>query len=353
MNEYADALNGFWNRIKDHLLDWRSHYQWPPGTTTEGSLDTRTQLEQRIREELDRQGYLSKAAFDSVIRWGFGTDSGCSDQEVQQATRLAFCHLKANHVAQAARELVKLPQVGISRASKILALSDQREFGIYDSRSGHGLSDLVDRAGRRVVAIPPGRVIAGDPKTKEEYCFAFERYTWVLRHFRTLAREDSSLGPAFSRVADLEMALFVRSRSGQIELADRHGAVPQHLRTIAQHDEESAFWTLGPGRKSKQFWAISDGSAVTVLTGDKKTLKTLKAKEIDACLAHFGRDLFPLSNSKTAEDRDPRGLGEYFAQNFGSSVFASHFAALWVHQGLLEASFRSRAWWFRIRRSGR
>jgi hypothetical protein len=350
INEHADALSAFWNQIKNRLLDWRAHYQWPTGAPPEASLNTRTQLEQRIRADLHRQGSLTKAVFDAVIRWGFGSDSGCSDQDVQQATRLAFRHLKANHLAEAARELIKLPRVGISRASKILALSDQGEFGIYDSRSGHGLSDLVDHAGRRLVAIPPGRVITGDPKTKDGYCRAFEEYTWVLRYFRTLALEDASLRPAFSRVADLEMAFFMRSRSGQIELTDRQQAVPEHLRAIAERDEENVFWTLGPGSKSQQFWAILDSSTVTVLTGKKKTPKTLTARDIDNCLEHFEREHFPLSNTKTTEDRDPLGLGEYFAQNFGSSVFASHFAALWVHQGRLEPNLRQGAWWFRVNR---
>ena len=68
-------------------------------------------------------------------------------------------------VADAAAELVRLPGIGISRASKILALANQREFGIYDSRSAHGMSDLCD-ASRRLIAIPPGRVIRGDHKTK-------------------------------------------------------------------------------------------------------------------------------------------------------------------------------------------
>ena len=281
------------------------------------------------------------------MQWGFGTDSGCSDQEVQQATRHAFCHLKAAHVAEAARELVKLPRIGISRASKILALSDQREFGIYDSRSAHGLSDLVDRAARRIIVIPPGRVITGDPRTKDGYCRAFEKYIWVLRYFRNLALQDSSLGPAFSRVADLEMAFFMRSRSGELDLAARNRTVPEHLRSMAEHNEEDAYWTLGPGMKSKQFFAIVDASAVTVFTGEKSAL-TLNAQDIKVCLSHFGLDPFPLSNSKTAEKRDPRGLGEYFARNFGSSVFASHFAALWVHHGFLEATLKKGAWWLQV-----
>jgi len=274
------------------------------------------------------------------MQWGFGTDSGCSDKEIAEATRLAFRHLKADRIAEAALELVKLPGIGISRASKILALSDQNELGIYDSRSAHGLSDLFDSAGRRIVPIPPGRAIAGDNITKKDYCVAFQKYTWVLRHLRSLARNDDSLRAVFARVADFEIAFFTRSRSGCIELPIRSKEIPHHLRGIAEQDEESLFWTLGPGGKAKKFWAVFDGSSVTVLTGKQKTPMTLCPEQVDTCLGHFGYEWFPLSNSKTAKDRDPRGLGEYFAQNFGTPVFASHFAAIWVHQERLEAAFK-------------
>jgi hypothetical protein len=349
IDEHSDALRAYWNRFKDQLVEWRAHYQWPPGTATEKSLNSRELLSEEIRTELGRQGYLSKTTFDNVMQWGFRTDSGCSDEDVRKATGLAFSRLKASDIAQAARELVRLPRIGISRATKILALSDQFEFGIYDSRSAHGLSGLVDRAGRRIIAIPQGRVIAGDPRNKDGYCRAFEEYIWVLRHLRTLAREDASLGAVFTRAADLEMALFMKSRNEKPAPRNPHNPVPKHLRTISELDEENAFWTLGPGRKSKVFWAIFGSSEVTILTGEKKTPKTLKAKDTDTCLAHFARERFPLSNSKTAKDRDPRGLGEYFCRNFGSSVFASHFAALWVHQGLLEATWDKGAWWLRVR----
>ena len=211
----------------------------------------------------------------------------------------------------------------------------------------------MDRAGHRIIAIPPGRVIAGDLKTSDAYCHAFESYIWTLRYLRGLAREDPSLGAAFSRVADLEIAFFMRSRSGLVDLSARNPMAPQHLRKLVEHNEEDAFWTLGPGKKSKQFFAIVDASEVTVLTGEKHTALTLKAHDIETCLLHFGLDPFPLSNSKTAEERDPRGLGAYFPRNFGSPVYASHFAALWVHQGFLEATAENGAWYLRVARSGR
>jgi hypothetical protein len=347
LNTHSERLRRFWDSVKGDILNWRSQYEWPRGITGEAALSKRTQLEEMIRRDLKRQDFLSKATFDSIVLWGFGTDSGCSEEEIRHATTLSFRHLKEGRIAQAARELVKLPKVGISRATKVLALSDQTEFGIYDSRSAHGLSDLTGSAGR-IIPIPPGRVIAGDNRSKDEYCVAFEGYIWVLRYLRRLAGHSDSLRTAMSRTADVEIALFTRSKRGDIKLENRLEKIPPHIQAVAEHDEESLFWTLGPGRKAKAFWVVFDGClSATVLTGKQKTPKTLTLAEVDTCLKHFGYEWFPLSNSKVPQDRDPRGLGEYFARNFGSSVFASHFAALWVYEGRLECDFRG-TWWFRV-----
>jgi hypothetical protein len=347
ISDHAGDLRAFWNRVSQSARQWRAQYRWPRNANAEESLESRTRLELQIQNDLSNRGCLSKATFDAVMRWGFGAESGCSDREVQQATRLAFGHLSEGRIAEAAKTLVKLPRIGISRASKVLALSDQFQFGIYDSRSAHGLSDLVDRSDHGIIVIPPGRVIRGDVRTKDEYCRAFERYTWTLRYFRDLARKDPSLGVSFSRLADLEIAFFARSRSGLVESTSRP-VVPDHLRELAERNEEDAYWTLGPGKKSTRFFAVISSEDVTVFTGAKGTPLALRAGEVEACLSHFSPNWFPLSNSKTAEDRCPNGLGEYFAKRFGSSVFASHFAALWVHQGRLDATRRRGAWHLRV-----
>lgn len=351
LDRHGEALRCFLDRMKNRILDWKSQYEWPRGVTGEAALEKRGELEHAIQKELAAQGFMSKATFDWVIRWGFGTDSGCSEEEICQATSRSFRYLKQDLIADAAYELIKLSKIGIRRAAKVLALSGQNELGIYDSRSAHGLSDLVDFAGRRIIPIPPGRVVAGDNKSADEYCTAFEKYLWVLRHFRRLLGGYSdSLRKGFPRIADLEIAFFMRSKSGDIKLENRAEEIPPRLRRMAENDEESLFWTLGLGGKAKEFWVIFKGLSVTVLTGEKKTPKTLSPDQVGACLRHFGYDWFPLSNSKALQDRDQRGLGEYFARNFGSSVFASHFAALWVHEGRLEADFRG-AWWFRVPRT--
>jgi hypothetical protein len=331
---HAAELERWWDQIKDEALQWKRAYEWPRGTNYDAAFKMRSELEQTIKSEIDTKGFLSKAAFDEVLKWGFGHASMCSEREIQDATKCAFEHLRKGRIAQAARESVKLSGVGISRASKVLALSNQQEFGIYDSRSVHGLSDFVGPNGQRIIPIPPGRVIRGD--FRKDYCDAFEHYTWILRHLRKLASTSGSLGGEFARVSDLEIALFMRSRRG-IKYPNPPKDVPADLSGIAERDEESLFWTLGRGKKAKPFWVTFDDSSVTVWTGERgKTSKTLDWNDIDACVVHFKGRCFPLSNSKTASERAPKGLGEYFFQKFGSSVFASHFAALWVNQGFME-----------------
>jgi hypothetical protein len=46
--------------------------------------------------------------------------------------------------------LTDLDGIGISRANKIIALFNQNEYGIYDSRASDGLSDLLCK-GKRVL----------------------------------------------------------------------------------------------------------------------------------------------------------------------------------------------------------
>jgi hypothetical protein len=222
LDRHREALRCFLDRVKNRIPDWKSQYEWPRGVTGEAALEKRSELEHAIQKELAAQGFLSKATFDWVMRWGFGTDSGCSEEEIYQATSLSFRHLKQDQIADAAHELIKLSKIGISRAAKVLALSDQNELGIYDSRSAHGLSDLVDFAGCRIIPIPPGRVVAGDNKSADEYCIAFENYVWVLRHFRRLLGGYSdALRRGFPRIADLEIAFFMRSKNGDIKLENR------------------------------------------------------------------------------------------------------------------------------------
>lgn len=150
--------------------------------------------------------------------WGFGCPSNLDEAQIRQASRLAFELLRMGRISEAAMTLCGLRGIGISRATKVLALSNQTEYGIYDSRAAHGLSDL-SRNGKHLIPIPPGRSVAvrSDHGDKARFCRAYRDYTLLLRHFRDRAKETPALAPTLRRAADIEMALFARSRSGLVE----------------------------------------------------------------------------------------------------------------------------------------
>lgn len=335
LNKYKNILAQYWKSIKPHILDWKNLYEWPKGTKLEESLAKRNKLEAAIKNEIKGKGYLSKKVFDDVMVWGFGRPSNNNEEEIQQATQKAFHYLRQDKLKEAALELVKLPGVGISRASKVLALYDQYNLGIYDSRAADGLSDLIVD-GRRFMPIPPGRVVVGDTNlSQDDFCSAFEKYVWVLRSLMDCAKDDVNIGRHFTKASDIEIALFARSRL--------KGS--KDSRTVADKEiiEGDKYWTLGYGNRAKPFWASIDENGIIVFTGPEgKTALYLKHKVVEQCLEHFrGRGWFPMGNNVTSIT--PGGLGEYFREKLlKSPKFASHFAAMLVDQNRLEYRYGKR-----------
>lgn len=91
-------------------------------------------------------------------------------------------------------------------------LFNQNDFAIYDSRAAHGLSDLTYN-GKRFIPIPPGRCIKGDTDlNKNDFCESYEKYIWVLRFFRELAKKEDRIREEFKRVSDFDIAFFAKSR---------------------------------------------------------------------------------------------------------------------------------------------
>ncbi len=215
--ELLDSLERYWLEKAPEIAGWRQDYSWQ-GAGLNAALAWRNATEAAINSEVRTIGFLSKTLFDRVMVWGFGSPSRLSGRDIADATSRAFRALATDDLLGAVVSLVRLDGIGISRASKVVALSNQTQYGIYDSRAAHGLSDLTIH-GRRVVPIPPSR----SNKFKYDYgdnlhfCEAFTTYTAVLRFLRDKARRNPELSSDFSRAADVEMALFARSRNGLIQ----------------------------------------------------------------------------------------------------------------------------------------
>jgi len=109
------------------------------------AIAIRNHLEEMINSDLEKHSYVSKKTVDDVMRWGFGRVTANTDEQIKNCTKHAFDLLQKKELAEAALELTKLKNMGISGSSKLLALSDQTNLGIYDSRSAHSLSDWAER----------------------------------------------------------------------------------------------------------------------------------------------------------------------------------------------------------------
>lgn len=326
---YKPTLENYWKTVSPSLMHWKQSYHWPNNVSLQKAVSLRNQLETLINDDLNNHEYLSKATFDSVMSWGFGRSSNVTANEIKKATQIAFNYLAQEKLKEAALALTRLPGIGISRASKILAISDQNNLGIYDSRAAHGLSDLT-YDGFRIIPIPPGRVIAGDSHlSTEHFCAAFEQYTWLLKYFQTCCQNDLSLNQDFRRISDIEIAFFSRSRLTSKSPITK----PSYIQKASSFEEGDCYFTLGYGDRAKPFWAYVDESGVTVLTGQEgKTACRFKHETIADCLTHFSKsEWFLLGNA--VDNVKPGSLGEYFKEHFNiSPKFASHFASILYYQ---------------------
>ncbi|MBD3339231.1 MAG: hypothetical protein GF353_08980 [Candidatus Lokiarchaeota archaeon] len=338
INNYRDLLAEYWGKISSEILEWKNQYEWPKGIKLEKAIEIRNSLEISIKKNLNTYNYITKEVFDQVMVWGFGIPTKIPERTINEVTKRAFAELQSNNISGCAKILTEIYGVGISRASKIIALSNQDCLGIYDSRAAHGLFDLVFND-KRLIPIPPGKVIAGDYLPNYGYCEAFQKYIYVLKFLLSKAQKEDGLSNDFKRVADVEIALFSRSRS--ILKAPKINQIPEHLRRTRKLnnstiEEGNYYWTLAVGNKAKLFKAEVMENGIFISTGENyKSNIFLTSLEIKNCLLHFKKyNWFPLGNNIT--NLTPGGLGDYFLNTLHKSPkYAGHFAAIWVNQGLL------------------
>ena len=125
-------------------------------------------------------------------------------ESVLSITTEAFSQLDEGNSSGAVHKLMSIHRVGISRASKIIGLSDQDSYCIYDSRVGTALRSLK-HDGKRIVLCPQGRSRGGDVCTNKQWAENYEQLIWTLEVTRDYLNRQ---GYPF-RIADVEMALFM------------------------------------------------------------------------------------------------------------------------------------------------
>lgn len=152
VKKFKDAIMKWVGLHKKDILDYR-RYRWR-GKTFEESVKARNVLEKAIK--LSRQknnGGIDLATADKIYMWGFGKRFPLRDeQEVVEATREAYRFLDDGDCYQACKRLMRINGVGVAGATKLLGLSDQENFCIYDSRVGNALRDL--KKDKKINSLP-------------------------------------------------------------------------------------------------------------------------------------------------------------------------------------------------------
>lgn len=207
----TDLIRTWWDEHGEDLIDARRNYEWPEGTTTEESVRRRADVAEMVSAEVASEGHLTRPTLEAVFSWGFNNDVSAldklSDNEIASSTRDAIQLLEAERLVEAALAAMRPRGIGISRASKYLALVDESRFGIYDSRVGRALATIVVD-GQLVIPIPPDRGGRGTTTDSGRLAQGFSDCTFVLREVADLAARDG-VDDDLGRPADVEMGLFM------------------------------------------------------------------------------------------------------------------------------------------------
>jgi len=201
ISSWDQPINTYYQRFGNDIIQARAKYPQP-------LLQRRNNLEQEIQKSLTTNNLQIPGLWTDVEIWGgFQPVVEVSNprEHIIKVTMEAFALLTSGKLRESAKYLKGgLRNVGISRATKMLALSDQVRYGIYDSRAGNGLSPLVNENGKPLIPVPFGRAIQGTSGNK---AIGFENYTWVLRCMLPLFQAQPNCGKW--KVCDIEMGLFM------------------------------------------------------------------------------------------------------------------------------------------------
>lgn len=201
ISSHYESTDDYYRKYRDKIINGRLQY---PTETKE-----RNELQEAINAALAVTGLRIPQVWTRVEKWG-GFEPQVErlnpEHYIIEVTRKSFDYLRKGMLREAAKCLIKEPKlggVGISRASKMLALSDLDLYGIYDSRAANQLRPITDSAGKPLIPVPSGRTIRG---TYGDKALGFENYTWVLRYMLILFGKQPEC--ANWKVSDVELGLY-------------------------------------------------------------------------------------------------------------------------------------------------
>ena len=212
--KYRSLIVSWAKEHKNALIEGRRNYRWKDNSLTE-SLEKRNHLTRLIvQSRIRNNGGVDLATLDEIMDWGFPKNPEFKPRNPNkciEVTRQSFNLLDEGKPAKAICKLMSFPLI-ISRASKIVGLSDPNYFAIYDSRVGLALSTLKDGDGR-LIKIPGrapqrGKTFLMDICSNEEWGVNYQNLIWVMEVIVNLLNGE---GYPFN-IADVEMGLFMMGK---------------------------------------------------------------------------------------------------------------------------------------------
>ena len=213
--KYENLITAWIRENHEALLNGWKSYRWGRDNSLINSLERRNRLSKKIAlSRIRNNGGLDLETLDSIMEWGFPKNPQFTPRNPEacmEITRQAFSLLDKGKSSEAICRLMKFPLI-ISRASKIIGLSDPNYFAIYDSRVGLALANLRD-GDERLIKIPgrmprPGKSYPSDTCTTLEWGQNYQKLIWVLEIIKNMLNLE---GYPFS-LADVEMALFMMGK---------------------------------------------------------------------------------------------------------------------------------------------
>ena len=205
--KYGDVIRGWADENFVGLVEGRASYSWN-GLSAEESVTERNRISSAIVSSRKKNGgSVDLGTLDMVMDWGGLRRFPLDEDEALRVTGEGFLLLDSGDLKGATLKLLSVYDVGIASASKIIGLSDQNRYAIYDSRVGTALRSLK-ADGRRLIKCPTGRSRPGDTCSNKVWAENYERLIWVLE---IISEYMGERGYPFS-VCDVEMALFMMGK---------------------------------------------------------------------------------------------------------------------------------------------
>lgn len=208
LKEFKDLIIEWTMKNEKSIIESRKSYCWKGW-----GPEKRDELEKEIKQSRDKNhGGIDLETARKIFDWGgIRLPQHLNNEEFIRKTREAFQFLDQGDCYEACRKMMLATSKTYSPAgpTKILGLSNQEKFAIYDSRVGNALKSLK-KDNMKLILCPPGFGREGDHNISlDEWAANYEKLIWTLEVMKNYLLKEKQHS---FRIADIEMALWVMGK---------------------------------------------------------------------------------------------------------------------------------------------